>query len=81
MITRESNRAARLTGQHANQRPLTTPQAALYLGLSKSTLECWRARGEGPRFLKLGRAVRYRVEDLDAFADESSRSHTSEATA
>lgn len=46
---------------------LTTPQAARYLGLAVSTLNKWRCFGDGPKFLKLGRAVRYRQEDLDAF--------------
>ncbi len=46
---------------------LTTPQAARYLGLAVSTLNKWRCFGDGPKFLKLGRAVRYRREDLDAF--------------
>lgn len=83
MLAKETPRAARLTAQFAGnpQRPLTTPQAAQYLGLSKYTLECWRARGDGPRYLKLGRSVRYRVADLDAFAEHSARSHTSEVPA
>ncbi len=46
---------------------LTTPQAARYLGLAVSTLNKWRCSRDGPRFLKLGRAVRYRRQDLDAF--------------
>lgn len=46
---------------------LKTPQAAQYLGLAVSTLNKWRCHGGGPKFLKLGRAVRYRQEDLDAF--------------
>jgi len=44
-----------------------TKEAATYLALRKSTLEAWRVRGGGPVFLKLGKAVRYRQEDLDAF--------------
>jgi excisionase family DNA binding protein len=46
---------------------LTTREAAAYLGLATSTLNKWRCHGGGPHFLKLGRAVRYRREDLDAF--------------
>lgn len=46
---------------------LTTREAAQYLGLAVSTLNKWRCHGGGPEFLKLGRAVRYRREDLDAF--------------
>ncbi|WP_370212574.1 helix-turn-helix transcriptional regulator [Alloalcanivorax venustensis] len=47
-----------------NQRDL-----ALYLG--KSTAWCERARwaGEGPSFVKLGRHVRYRAEDVLEWVD------------
>jgi hypothetical protein len=46
--------------------PLTTREAAAFLGLSPKTLEAWRLKqGEGPVFLRYGsRAVRYLVEDL-----------------
>lgn len=41
--------------------------AARYLGVSVLTLQSWRAHGEGPVYCKLGRAVRYRVEDLEGY--------------
>jgi excisionase family DNA binding protein len=56
---------------------LITKEAADYLGLKKSTLEAWRTRGGGPTFLKIGRAVRYRLSDLDLFANNSAHQHTS----
>src|SRR5262245_27731515 len=37
------------------------------LGVSRSTLQSWRYSGRGPRFIKLGRMVRYRVADVDAY--------------
>ena len=46
---------------------LTTGEAARYLGLAPATLNKWRVYRTGPRFLKLGRAVRYRRADLDAY--------------
>jgi len=46
---------------------LTTIEAAEYLTMSKPTLERWRLTGEGPKFVKMGDAVRYRPADLDAF--------------
>lgn len=62
-----------------NPKLLTTPQAAEYLGgLKKNTLEGQRVRGEGCRFIKIGRLVRYRVEDLDAYLEAHTRSSTSE---
>lgn len=46
---------------------LNTEQAAMRLNLAKATLEAMRVRGGGPLFVRLGRAVRYRAEDLDAW--------------
>ncbi len=43
--------------------------AADRLGLSWSTLRAWRRRGEGPRYARFGKAVRYDVADLDAFGE------------
>jgi predicted DNA-binding transcriptional regulator AlpA len=48
---------------------LDTPAAALYLSLSASQLEQQRAAGKGPPFVRFGRSVRYRREDLDRWAD------------
>lgn len=47
----------------------TTREAAKYLGLSMSTLNKWRCYGFGPKYLKLGRAVRYRQEELDRYLE------------
>jgi excisionase family DNA binding protein len=58
--------------------PLTTQEAADLLGLKRTTLEAWRVRGCGPRFVKLGRAVRYRAADLDAWIESRTRTSTSE---
>lgn len=56
-----------------NQRDL-----AAYLG--KSTAWCERARwsGDGPKFIKLGRNVRYKTDDVLAWIDDNSHSSTSE---
>ena len=60
-----------------NQRVfLDTPEAANYLGLQSSTLEAWRCRGGGPAFVKLGRLVRYRHADLDAFIEDRVQTNT-----
>lgn len=58
---------------------LDSDQAADYLGLKRTTLEAWRCRGGGPRFIKLGRLVKYRRADLDSFIESRVRSNTSEA--
>ena len=49
-------------------RMLNTQEAADYLGLAKNTLEKARLYGDGPYFTKFSsRAVRYAIEDLDAW--------------
>lgn len=48
-------------------RLLETVHAADELGLSPRTLEGWRRRGEGPPYLKFGRRVKYRIEDIEAY--------------
>ena len=48
-------------------RLLETVHAADELGLSPRTLEGWRRRGEGPQYLKIGRRVKYRPEDIEAY--------------
>jgi len=62
--------------QHQNA-IMNVEQAAEYLGLATSTLNKWRCYGEGPVFLKLGRSVRYRINDLDNFLEESEHASTS----
>ena len=59
--------------------PLDTVDAGKYLGLSKFTLEKFRVAGTGPRFAKLGGAVRYRRCDLDAWIASKLVNSTSEA--
>ena len=51
-------------------RLLTQQELAEYLG--KSTAWCERARwsGNGPRYVKLGRHVRYRETDVTAWIEE-----------
>jgi predicted DNA-binding transcriptional regulator AlpA len=55
------------SGHVAPGRPLTDVEAAARLGVSRFTLRAWRLKGMGPRFLKMGRAVRYRPEDVEEF--------------
>ena len=50
---------------------LTEDQAAALLMLSPSTLKKWRRTRRGLRYYRLGSAVRYKREDLEAFVSES----------
>ena len=38
-------------------------------GISASTLANWRSKRRGPKYHKVGGAVRYKVEDLDQFME------------
>lgn len=47
---------------------MTPAQAAIYLGVEMATLAVWRCTGRYPLpYFKVGRLVRYRKGDLDAF--------------
>jgi len=49
---------------------LDTKQAGKFLSISDKTLRTWRCQGRGPAFVAISpRSVRYRVEDLKAWAD------------
>ncbi len=66
--TRDRLEADRVESGHvAPGRPLTDVEAAARLGVSRFTMRAWRLKGMGPRFLKMGRAVRYRPEDVEDF--------------
>ncbi len=60
---------------------LTHRQAAAYLLLSPRTLERSRLAGTGPRFVKAGRRVLYRRDELDLWAAARTFRSTSEADA
>jgi hypothetical protein len=45
--------------------------------LSPRTLERWRWLGQGPRHLKIGGRVVYRLDDIEAFEAASVRDSTS----
>lgn len=57
---------------------LRTPSdvAATY-GMETSTLAQWRYKGYGPKFVKLGRKIFYRQQDIDAFIDANVHQSTS----
>ncbi len=57
---------------------LTENQAVLLLNLSARTLQSWRLRGGGPKFVKAGRAVRYRRSDLLDWIDKGTIENTSQ---
>lgn len=49
---------------------LSTRDASAYTGMSETWFKNQRWRGIGPRYIKIGRLVRYRADHLIAFIDE-----------
>ena len=60
------------------KRSLCEKLAGPYIGISPRTMQAWRVQGKGPAFLKLGRAVRYRICDLDDWLEANRRKSTSQ---
>ena len=56
-----------------------TVQLAEYLGNEVNTVEGWRLKGIGPRYIKVGRLVRYRTEDVDLWLESQTRNSTCKA--
>lgn len=44
-------------------------EAAERLFVTVNSLRTWRSNGKGPRYYKVGKNVRYRPEDLDAWLE------------
>ena len=49
---------------------LTTKEVAEYLGIAENTICQYRMTGIGPRYIKLGRMVRYRLNDVIEWIDK-----------
>jgi predicted DNA-binding transcriptional regulator AlpA len=60
---------------------LTQRQAAALLCLSERTLERFRVSGIGPKFLRMGKSIRYRLSDVEAWIASRVVGSTSEQTA
>jgi hypothetical protein len=50
-----------------NSRWLPPKQTAVYLSVSEDCLQAWRSARKGPPWSKVGKLVRYHVDDLDTF--------------
>jgi len=48
------------------------------LDVSVRTLQKWRLQGSGPRFVKLGRSVRYDAGDIEQYIEAARRCSTSQ---
>ena len=75
------NRAARRLSADASaptplDRLLNAGEVAEWVNTTPGQLSQWRFQGEGPPFIKLGRAVRYRRADVEAWLDANTRTQT-----
>jgi len=52
------------------ERLLTVTEVSDYLGVPVATLYRWRTHRDGPRGIRVGRYVRYRRTDLDAWLEQ-----------
>jgi len=55
---------------------LTARGLAAELKVGMRTLKRWRRTGTGPPFVRLGRTVRYRRSDVDAWLKQQRRSNS-----
>ncbi|WP_431907270.1 helix-turn-helix transcriptional regulator [Amycolatopsis thermoflava] len=53
-----------------SQKLLSIEDLADYLGVPKGTLYQWRTKGYGPPGRRVGKYVRYRPEDVDAWVEQ-----------
>ncbi len=58
------------------RRLLRPDELASLLGIPLATIYRWRSRGDGPPGIRVGRHVRYRLEDVDRWLDEQRDRHT-----
>ena len=53
--------------RQSGEKALTESEVAEHFGISHHTLRQWRRTRTGPRFLKVGRSVRYLPGDVEAY--------------
>lgn len=58
---------------------ITPPQLSARIGIKETTLANWRVLGRGPRFIRVGRSIRYRSEDVEAWLSGRTADSTTDA--
>jgi hypothetical protein len=58
---------------------LTQAELARQINISERSLERWRVEGAGPEFVKAGRKVLYRPQDIERWLRQCTRRSTSES--
>ena len=62
-----TERLTKLESEHGEL--MDTKAAAELLHISQRTLDNWRTRNRGPRYLKIGHKIFYGAKDVEAFLD------------
>lgn len=60
------------------QKLLTPEDLADRWNLTETTLSQWRWNGRGPRYIKMGKGIRYRLSEIERFEDQHTCQNTSE---
>jgi predicted DNA-binding transcriptional regulator AlpA len=68
--------AKQATSAAAANTLLNSEDAAQILGCSARTLASWRIAGDGPKFVAVGRLIRYRRGDLEEWLQSRTRTIT-----
>jgi predicted DNA-binding transcriptional regulator AlpA len=55
---------------------LDTVEVARLLGVHPQTLAAWRSQSQGPRWIKVGRKVKYQPSDIDAWIGRNKHTST-----
>ncbi|MPZ69742.1 MAG: helix-turn-helix domain-containing protein [Actinobacteria bacterium] len=55
---------------HISTRLLSTEEVARILVVPVNTLYCWRYKGMGPKAYRVGKHLRYRIEDVAKWLEQ-----------
>lgn len=69
---RKSKAASSKSAEISMGGAVTPEELSSILGVSKGTLNQWRCRGYGPKFLKVGRQIHYPKNSVDEFVRAAS---------
>ena len=63
-----------------NQRQvlISIDELAEYLAKPKASLYAWRSRGLGPKAIRVGRDLRYRMSEVERWLDEHTETYVGE---
>lgn len=67
---------SRTASSSSERSPLASPEElSAYLGIPLGTLYSWNHRGIGPKATKVGRHLRYRWQEVEAWLDAQTTDH------